>query len=267
MVVAIIFFYKKYLDKNNDVIVHNEVSVEQDYQGTILQEDSSVLHTKSDGEYKLTEYEFHQLCGFSKKKFHESMDNINYQSMSTSELDHIEKVLVNCQKWFENLAEISDSDINQIKLRIEEKDQILKELSIEKAYDSNIMIKATKLINHDDPDISGSALLYLLTYDNQFLIKIGEEMGTSDLSFLRGNLDLSILYSCQNGLDCSPEGVFMQDMCVIDESACNLTVNSWLRQKKTINQYDDLMISFSIINSLLNSDWFQDRDILNPPDP
>ncbi len=258
VIIAIVFFYKF---PNESINSSNHQNLdEQDSQVKDIAQNLSYLHPVIKDQSHLTDYDLHKSCGFSENKFHESMDGVDYNSMSELELAHIEKTLVNCEDWFENLAQISSSELNQIKLRIREKNQILRELntlSAEASYDVKIISKAKTLVQHQDPDISASALLYLLTYDNEFINKVGEEMGTSDVSFLRANLDLSVLYSCQKGLDCQSDSALMQDMCVIDESSCNLSFNAWLRQNKTMNQYDDMIISLNIINSIISSNWFE----------
>jgi len=266
MVVIVIILLFKYSDINKDIDVQDAVTSEQVPHASAIKKEASDLQIKAISEYNHNDYERHQTCGFDEKIFHESLEDINYQSISKIELNRIENTITDCKKWFDRLTNISDSELGQIKLKIKEKNQILEGLS-NISFDENKIIKATSLIRHEDPDIFGTALLYLLTYDNRFITKIGEEIGTSDISFLRANIDLSLLYSCQNGLDCSVKSSLMQDMCILDEGACNLSFNSWLRQTKTINQYDDFIVSLSIINSIINSGWFEEREILNPTDP
>ncbi len=211
-------------------------------------------------------YDLSQSCGFDSDKFYDEINRAYTDNLANEKLEHLENLVDNCTDWFDKLSSLSNSDIKSIELEVKRKHKILSELSSLK-YDKKTLTKATSMVFNKDPEIAGTALLYLLSFDNSFLIKIGEGMGITDIEFLRGNINLSFLFVCQNGMDCSSDSSLMTDLCLINENSCGLSFESSLMRQITPNQYDDYLHALQVINSIINSDWFEQRDILNPTDP
>jgi len=226
-------------------------------------DEKRVDNIQSNHDYK---YDLSEKCGFDIEKYYEEVSQFETNSHVEKEISHLEKLMADCDVWFDELSNLSDTELKKIKITNKKKYELLSELSAYE-YQKSTINKAMNMVSHADPDIAGTALLYLLSFDNGFLIKIGEKMGVSNVEFLQANLHLAGLFGCQQGMDCSATGALMTDLCYINEGSCGLSYEASLMRQITNNQYDDLLHALQVINLIFSSDWFEDRDILNPTDP
>ncbi len=254
---ALTFFYFNTVDDTSNKNKPSfPIAIDQSIHKSENNPDTIKKHTVSSKSHD--DYQNYSQCGFGLEAHYEKIKNFDINALDDSEIRAFEKMMDDCDKWFENLSTLNQKELETLKTSTLEKEKILTGLSAYE-YDANIIDNAIQNVSHIDPEIAGTALLYLLSYDHAFLNKIGEGMNTSNIEFLRSNLNLAGLYSCEKGLDCSATSSLMSDLCLINETACGQTHSSWIRSQSTINQYDDLLHALQVVNSIIASDWLEKR--------
>lgn len=205
-------------------------------------------------------------CGESKEQFLLTVDSI-VKNADQDLLESIEQTLERCEIWFNHLSSLDSSDSEKLIKKHKDRSNFIVSLaSLEQ--DNNILSDAIDtLIKNDDPYLSSLSLEYLLRFDFDFREKLAETMNIKDINFLLGTEKLIFLYHCYAGEDCTPNGQIMQGLCQIDPVTCGLSYPELVRREVTPNQYDDFILAINAVNSIVNSDWFQDREILNPTVP
>ncbi|MCB1581915.1 MAG: hypothetical protein R3E90_01780 [Marinicella sp.] len=205
-------------------------------------------------------------CGESKEQFLLNVDSI-IKNADQDLLESIDQTLARCEIWFDYLSSLDSSESEKLlKKHKDRSDFIVSLASLEQ--DNNVLGDAIDtLIKNDDPYLSSLSLEYLLRFDFEFREKLAETMNTKDINFLLGNEKLIFLYQCYAGEDCTANGQIMQGLCQIDPVTCNLSYPELVRREVTPNQFDDFILAINSVNTIINSDWFKEREVLNPTDP
>jgi len=205
-------------------------------------------------------------CGESKEQFLLTVDTI-VKNADQDLLESMEQTLERCEIWFDHLSSLDSSDSEKLIKKHEDRSNfIVSFASLEQ--DNKILSDAIDtLIKNDDPYLSSLSLEYLLRFDFDFREKLAETMNTKDINFLLGNEKVIFLYQCYAGEDCTPNGQIMQGLCQIDPVTCDLSYPELVRREVTPNQFDDFILAINSVNIIINSDWFVEREILNPTDP
>jgi len=205
-------------------------------------------------------------CGDNKNQFLSDINNL-IERADEDTLEFVDNRVEECDKWFDYLSLLNPSDAEKLVGNHKEKKELLISLG-SFVPDSQTMGKASKaLLTNDDPYVSGLSLHYLLRFDLEFAKKLAQEMNTQNVNFLTASEKFIFLYQCYAGEDCAEGGQIMQDLCQMDPVTCELSYPELVRREVTPNQYDDFILAINSVNSIISSDWFEERDILNPTDP
>lgn len=205
-------------------------------------------------------------CGDNKDQFLSDI-NMLIERADEGTLEFVDNRVEQCDKWFDYLSLLNPSDAEKLIGNHKERKELLISLG-SFVPNSQTMEKASKaLLTNDDPYVSGLSLHYLLRFDLEFAKKLAQEMNTQNINFLTESEKFIFLYQCYAGEDCAEGGQIMQDLCQMDPVACELSYPELVRREVTPNQYDDFILAINSVNSIISSDWFEEREILNPTDP
>lgn len=221
---------------------------------------------KADGQNKFDlaghyGFEMFSYCGFDIKRHQEQMKILDLESFNAEQLERLDEFVDSCNAWFERLNSLDDKSLEEIKQKLLAKKKLLTSLAIYE-YKDEAINQAIANIKHSDADISATALLYLLSFDYDFLNKIGEAIGTNDTRFLQSNVNFSTLFLCQRRAHlCAADSSLMEDLCFLDKKACNLSYEAFFRETVNIDQYNNYLNALQVINSIIESDWFEQREL------
>lgn len=201
-------------------------------------------------------------CGFLQDSFDEEQDLISSQILKDEDLEKLNDLAQQCQKWFARLQDLPVEKLKQLEADVKKKDRLLTKL-VKYKHDKDTLELARKEIFNDDLDIKFNSLGYLLKFDLGFQKQVAEEMNVSHIGYLTTDgITLNSLYLCQHGYDCSSKSLLMEMFCELEESSCGMSFPAWLRSGQvTLNLYDDMMRAIRAIDKILNSDWFLDHPL------
>jgi len=272
LILAISVLVTIYLVTNNADEI-NEPRIETKPSNEIIEDPSKTDRLSEPEKVSLTKYgeelDNYGLfvnCGSDRSLFTERLNLIDQSKFDSEQIiifdDHIDQ----CHEWFLQLENYSEIEYKKLIQNLQKQKETLISLGTLK-YNENTLDLARKEINSSDAYLSSIALQYLLRFDSDFIKEVASRMGVTDVTFLQNSYHPIGLFMCSNGEDCSETSPLMIDLCVIDEKSCNRSYEALVRELVTFNQYDDYLHAIQIINSIINSDWFEERGILNPIDP
>lgn len=238
--------------------IHEQPRINKSAKRHLKTNNKLILLTKPIQEISIDkDYITYDKCGSSLDLFLQKYDMLDLSLIKEDERKHIEKTLLNCEKWFSKLLKMSEEEKEKLKINFDKKKEIITKMSATK-HERNVIKYARKEIYSKDLDISFVALVYLLQNDYDFQKQIAKQMGILDINYLRFGMKLPTLFICQRGADCSAHGYIMQGLCTVTEAACNTSYISWLLSREiTSNLYNDYIDAIYAIDKILGSDWFE----------
>jgi len=218
-------------------------------------------------EKQLYNYYSHAFCGVDKNIFFQRYGKLDHLNLTEEVLDGLEKTINDCEQWFIDLESMDEESRNSLVQTLEERKELITAFVNLRSFDPKTHAMAITEVQSDNPEISSFALTYLLNFDQEFLQKIAGQMNVQNVNFLMNSQYPSDIYRCLKGDDCSATSQVMTDICIMDQTTCGLSYLDMIRNDITPNQYDDIMRALQIVDYLINSDWFEQREFLNPNDP
>lgn len=258
----IAFNFFKNSDSNTTVIPKN-VLVKSEKKG-IIQEN---LTTIDDGIIEIeTDIDFSEVveqtqgmntCGFdSSKKL--SAKKIR---MLTDKQKKAESTLADyCFSWFDYLESLSQLELDSIaswQRSIDKKIAVWfdENLSYEEKYAYSV--KALE----DDAIIFGySAIVYLLENDHNLIAELADGIKTEEFTMMRSLVaafDIAQLYVCEyeKWHNCGRNSLFMLELCLQDDSYCNMNYRQYLTVRYSYHQFADISDVTFHLRELINNGY------------
>ncbi len=213
-------------------------------------------------------------CGYRVDDFYLKGAKTDISEMTQRQLNSFEKLEEVCLDWYDHLDK---TDIQEIQKNregwIKEYENYL-EVYTEEQVNSQLLLNAVNDIKKGINETSDfrmieSQLIYLLHFDTELQLKIGEELGTSSLEFIRsleGAIYTSQLVICYYS-DCGPNSFNMLRTCLSYDEFCGMSVQQHLQNRLTYSQFTDWQNAADVLYRLIETNWFSERELLNPTDP
>jgi hypothetical protein len=208
-------------------------------------------------------------CGFTSEKFYNTKMKVSISEMTVKQLNAYEQLEKKCLQWYDYLNTLTFDEREDI---VDAKKKWTKEFYTYSFPEpslkmTNKVIKQLKngISEKNNLKIVEMQILYLLMHDYELHLKIAGELRTSDPSFIRSSAGyITSLFMCEYSNDCEPNGDIMLNFCISDATNCGMSYIQYLQSISTFGQFSDWQNVVVILRELINSDWFSDRNVINP---
>lgn len=208
-------------------------------------------------------------CGFTSEKFYNTKKKVNISEMTEKQLNAYEQIERKCLQWYDYLNTLTLDEREDI---VDANKKWTKEFNTYSFPEptlrmTNKVIKQLKngISKNSNLKIVEMQILYLLMHDYELHLKIAGELRTSDPSFIRSSAGyITSLFMCEYSNDCEPNGDMMLNICISDATNCGMSYVQYLQSISTYGQFSDWQNVVVILRELINSDWFSDRNVINP---